>query len=116
MKYAKCVPRACATKMYECSSCKQERTSIVRANKRCTRAVYANHDAHGSTPTSRVYMRALMCIVTSLIFHSQAGFFACIFMNVSSRVVAARVSSQVYIELYRTISPCFSMQVMAVAK
>ena len=57
-----------------------------------------------------------MCIVTSLIFHAHAGFFACIFINVSSRVVATHVSSQVYIELYCTILPCFSMQVMAVAK
>ena len=34
-------------------------TSAVRGNQRYTRAVRANHDAHGSRLTSRVYTRAL---------------------------------------------------------
>ena len=37
----------------------------------------------------------LTCIFTSLIFHAHAGYFACIFRNVSSCVVASRVCSLV---------------------
>ena len=59
IKDAKCVPRARATKMHKWSSCKQERMSVVGANKRCMRAVHANHDAHGSTLMSSVYTRAI---------------------------------------------------------
>ena len=40
-------------------SCKPKCTSAVRGNQRYTRAVCANHDAHGSRLTSRVYTRAL---------------------------------------------------------
>ena len=53
------------------------------------RVLRANHDAHCSTLTSRVYMRALN---VHFIFCAHAGFFMCIFRNVLSRVVAARVS------------------------
>ena len=40
-------------------SCKPKCTSAVCGNQRYTRAVRANHDAHGSRLTSRVYTRAL---------------------------------------------------------
>ena len=40
-------------------SCEPKYTSAVHANQRCTRAVCANRDAHGSKLTSRVYMHAL---------------------------------------------------------
>ena len=45
-------------KKHACS-CKPKCTSAVRGNQRYTRAVRANHDAHGSRLTSRVYTRAL---------------------------------------------------------
>ena len=103
MKHEKCVTRARATKMHECSSCKQERTSVVHANKICTRTVRANHNAHGNTLTSRVYMETLNMHFyvnnLSCIPRCTHRLFACIFRNVLSRVVAAHVCSQVQLEL-----------------
>ena len=60
---------------------------IVRANQRCTRIVRANHAAHGSTLTSRVYMQALnvhFYIIDLSYICTCIGYFACIFRNVSS--------------------------------
>ena len=63
MKHVKCGTRACATKMDE----------TVRANKKCMRAVCANHDAHGNILTSRVYTRALnMHFYHCFFVHTQA--------------------------------------------
>ena len=76
----------------KCSSCKQECTSVVSANQRYTCTVYANHDAHSSRLMSCVYTA---CIFTSSIFRAHAGYFMCIFRNVSSRVVATCVFNQV---------------------
>ena len=55
------------TKMHKFSSCKPKYTSAVRANQRCTRAVRANYDTHGSRLMSHVYTRALNTIDCSCI-------------------------------------------------
>ena len=72
-----------------------ERTSLVRANKRCMHAVRANHDAHGSTLTSRVNTRALNVHFYTIDLSCTCRLFCWIFRNVSSHVVAANVCSQV---------------------
>ena len=83
MKYMKCVGKhACL--------CKPKCTSEVHANQRCTHAVCANHDAHGSRLTSRVYTHA-----PNTHFHvielSCTRYVVSIFRNMSSRVVASRM-------------------------
>ena len=88
-KHAKCVGKICVlmkTKMHECNLCKLKCTSAVCENQRCTCAVRANHDAHSGR---------LTCIFMSLIFYAHAGYFANIFRNVSSHVVASHMCSQV---------------------
>ena len=95
MKHTKCVGKTCALvqiKMYECNPRKPKSMNAVHANQRCTRTVHAIHDAHGNILTSRVHLKS---IFTSLIFRAHAGYFACIFRNASSRVVAARMCSHV---------------------
>ena len=81
------------TKMHECSSCKQEHTSVVCANK-SARALFVETTMHTAV--------RLMCtrehltyIFMSSIFRAHAGYFAYIFRNVSSHVVASHVCSQV---------------------
>ena len=88
MKHAKCVGKTrvlVQTKMHMCSLCKPK----------CISEVHANHDAHGSRLTSRVYTHALNMNFTSLIFRAHTGYVASIFRNVLSRVVASLVCSHV---------------------
>ena len=64
--------------------------------KHARAAIRAKHDAHGSRITRLMctcVRRAL--IATSSIFCAHAGYFACIFRNMSSRAVATRVCRQV---------------------
>ena len=63
---------------------------------KCTSAVPANHDAYSSRLMSRVYTHApdLQFYITDLPC-THRGYFACIFKNVSSCVVASHVCSQV---------------------
>ena len=82
--------------MKHACSCVPKCTSAVCANQRCTRTVCTDHDAHGSRLTSHVYTCAAnVHFYPSLIFRAHAGYFVCIFENMSSRVVGSRVCSQV---------------------
>ena len=86
------------------SLCKAKCTSAVHVNQKCMRALRAKHDVHGSRITSCVYTRE-MCIDSYIIdLLCTPRLFVCIFRNMSSRVVATRVCSQVLIELYRMYS------------